>query len=153
MRPTEPLPLYHSWSLLDRSRQFDLGAFLDRPFEMPAKPDAFAQCGRALAAHGIGLWHCDLADESLTWSDGVYDLFGLPRGVRVRREGTVAYYLDRSRAAMETLRSYALKHRRGFTLDAEIMPVGRSNRTIRLVAAPICENGRPVELYGLKIGL
>jgi PAS domain-containing protein len=153
MRPTEPLPLYHSWPLFERDRRFASGAELNSPFEMPLDPVDLTRSNEALVARGIGLWHCDLRNESLTWSDGVYDLFGLPRGARVRRREAVAIYTDDSGAVMEKLRGYALKHRRGFTLDAQIRPFGQRARWMRLLAAPIYENGRPVRLCGLKIGI
>ena len=153
MRPTEPLPLYHSWPILDRDRQFALGALLNAPERLPAEPSALARCGAALAPRGIGVWECDLADETLTWSEGVYDLFGLPRHSRVAREDAVALYCSDSAAAMEKLRKHALAHRRGFTLDAEIRPGHHGRRWMRLIAAPVCEDGRPVKLHGLKVGL
>ncbi len=35
---------------------------------------------RSSAAAQIGVWECDLSDESLVWTDVVYDIFDLPRG-------------------------------------------------------------------------
>src|SRR3546814_6392381 len=99
---------------------------------------------------GIGLWECDLADNSLTWSNEVYDIFGLPRGACVSREETLALYCDESRVVMEALRAYAIKHRRGFTLDVEIRPSLTRRRWMRLIAAPICEGNHVVRLRGSK---
>ena len=31
---------------------------------------------------GIGAWECRLADTRLSWTDGIYDLFGLQRGCK-----------------------------------------------------------------------
>jgi len=147
------LALNHSWPLLERERRFDMGAILDRPVQMPTDLLNFGDAGRMLADRGIGLWYCDLADGSLTWTEGVYDLFGLPRGTLVRRDEAVSFYADESCAAMERLRAYALRHRRGFTLDAEIRPAGAKPRWMRLIAAPTCSNGRAVRLRGLKIAI
>src|SRR3546814_17561387 len=69
--------------------------------------------GQEFARSGIGLWECDLADHSLTWSNEVYDIFGLPRGACVSREETLALYCDESRVVLETLGAYAIKHRSG----------------------------------------
>jgi hypothetical protein len=52
---------------------------------------------------------------------------------------------------MERLRSYAIRHKRGFTLDAEIRPVIGDNRWMRLIAVPIIEGDRAVRLHGLKV--
>ena len=147
MKPTEPLPLHHSWPLMGRGCQFELGALFDGDADGMIDPerDAFL-----LRRHGIGRWACDLSDERLTWSREIYDLFGFPRGALVAREEAAACYAEPSRAAMERLRRYAIRHRRGFTLDAEIVTPLGARRWMRLVAAPLCEDGRVVALTGLK---
>jgi len=61
MRPIEPLPLHHSWPL------FDLHDYL-----APVTLDpSLARNDVALAERGLGLWHCDLTDETLSWTAGV----------------------------------------------------------------------------------
>jgi PAS domain-containing protein len=104
-----------------------------------------------LAPHHAGCWECDLTDNSLIWSGGVYDIFGLPRGVEVSRDEAVALYCEESRAAMERLRAHAIKHRRGFTLDAEIRTPSGDRRWMRLIAAAVCEDDQVVRLHGLKL--
>ena len=150
MKPTEPLALHHSWPLFERRRHFDLGYVYSCP---PSDSTLFAASDdykQELARRGVGLWACDLSDNSLTWSGEVYDIFGLPRGANVRREEAVALYAEDSRAVMERLRAYAIKHRRGFTLDAEIRPSLTGSRWMRLTAAPVFEGSRIVRLHGLK---
>jgi PAS domain-containing protein len=146
LKPTEPLALHHSWFLYERKQRFDLGCVLDcratEIRELAAEDE--------LARHGVGRWQCDLAENALTWSDGVYDIFGLPRDARLTREVTVALYSEGSRAAMERLRAYAIRHKRGFTLDAEIRPGQGGPRWMRLIAAPILVEGHVVRLQGLK---
>ena len=143
----EPSPLTASWPLSECHSRFDLGCHFewdDAEAFSPSLDD------HALALQGIGVWDCDLGDNALTWSDGVYDLFGLPRGVPVRRETAVGLYEEGSRSAMERLRAYAIRHRRGFTLDVDIRPANGGVRWVRLLGAPICVNSRPVRLRGLK---
>jgi hypothetical protein len=52
---------------------------------------------------------------------------------------------------MERLRSYAIRHKRGFTLDIEIRAAVGETRWTRLIAAPLCEGNRAVRLHGLKL--
>jgi hypothetical protein len=53
---------------------------------------------------------------------------------------------------MERLRAYAIKHRRGFTLDAQVRAAAAGeHRWIRLVAAPVCKGRRVVRLRGIKL--
>jgi len=141
------LPLTHSWPLFEQHQRFDLGSLLDEPSDALVVPDRHPE---RLAARGIGLWECDLPDNRLSWTDGVFDLFGLPRGAALDRDEIAALYAEPSRSAMERLRAYAIKHRRGFTLDAEIVPVTGPPRWMRLIAAPVCVGRQVVRLHGIK---
>jgi PAS domain-containing protein len=105
----------------------------------------------ALNLHHIGCWECDLADDTLTWSGGVYDIFGLPRYLVISRDECVTFYREESRVKMERLRAYSIKHRRGFTIDVEIRAAVGQNRWMRLIGAPLCVDGRAVRLHGLKM--
>jgi len=148
LRPTEPLPLYHSWPIFERGKRFDLGYLFD----------AAALRGHSLvtlnpetlAAHKIGKWECDLHDNSLTWTNAVFDIFGLPRDSCISRREAVAFYCEESRAVMERLRRHAIRHSRGFTVDVEIRAIGGERRWMRLLAAPIIDDLRVVRLHGLK---
>ena len=147
MLPTEPLPLHHSWPLSGAGCRLDLGRLLDGDGRGAADP---VRDARRLRRMGAGQWRCDLADNSLSWSPEVHDLFGFPRGAVVSRAESVARYAELSRAAMERLRAYAIRHRRGFTLDAEIFTPGGERRWMRLVTAPVCDGGQVSALRGLK---
>lgn len=140
MRPTEPLPLHHSWPLFDL-REHLAPVILD---------DRLAQDDEALAERGLGLWHCDLADNSLSWTQGVYDIFGLERDSAVPRPLAVSLYDPDSAAAMERLRAYAIRYRRGFTLDVDIRPATGGQCAMRLIAAPILRANEVVGLHGVK---
>ena len=146
MNALAPLPLVHSWPLTEQGRHFELGLVVNSVITDAIAPAAIDRLG----VHHVGCWECDLEDNSLIWSGGVYDIFGLPRGARLTRAEAVAFYGEESRAKMEALRSHAVRHRRGFTLDAEIRPAVGANRWMRLICAPVCEQDRPVRLHGLK---
>jgi PAS domain-containing protein len=145
-RATEPLPLHHSWPLSERARHLDLSSILNCAVTDVLEPAALG----ALPPHHAGCWECDLSDNVLTWSGGVYDIFGLPRGAQVSRREAIGFYADESLAAMERLRAHAIEHKRGFTLDVEILPAIGKRRWVRLIAAPICHGDRVVRLEGLK---
>jgi PAS domain-containing protein len=142
-----PLPLNHSWPLWEQPRHFELGHVLNSAISDVVEPGT---TGR-LDLHHAGCWECDLNDNKLTWSGGVYDIFGLPRWVAVRRDEAVALYSERSRAIMERLRAHAIGHRRGFTVDVEIVPATGERRWVRLIAAPVCVGRDVIRLHGLKL--
>lgn len=142
-----PPPLDSTWPLWEQPMHFDLGHVLNCAVTDLIQP---AEVG-SLGVHHAGCWECDLSDNSLIWSGGVYDIFGLPRGVPVTREQSLALYCEESRVKMERLRSYSIRHRRGFALDVQIRAATGEMRSMRLIAAPACERDRPVRLHGLKL--
>lgn len=105
---------------------------------------------RTSAAGHIGVWECDLATEALTWTNGVYDIFELPRGAAVTRDVVVALYERQSRLRMERLRRKAIETCTSQSLDVRIRTVGGLRRWVRLTIDVEVENGRPVRIFGLK---
>ena len=142
-----PIVLEHTWPLWEQPRHFELGQVLNCAVTDILAPSAVGDLG----LHHAGCWECDLSDQSLIWSGGVYDIFGLPRGVMVRRDEAVALYTEESRTKMERLRSYSIRHKRGFTLDVEIRAAVGETRWVRLIAAPVCDGNRVARLHGLKL--
>lgn len=138
-------PIQHRWPLSERAQHFELGSMLDI-----ASSDfgGFARRGSA-----SGWWECNLADNALSWSGGVYDMFGFERGAAVTREDALARYAEHSRVILERLRADAIRNQCGFTLDAElILPDGKA-RWVRIVGAPDLAAGQVVRLHGLKLAL
>ena len=105
---------------------------------------------RASAAARIGVWECNLDDESLIWTDVVYDIFDLPRGAPRDRRQTLECYPPESRKVLETLRNKAIEERGGFNLDTEIVTMTGRRRWIRITATVESENGRPIRIFGMK---
>ena len=99
---------------------------------------------------GFGAWECDLATQHLTWTDGVYDLFGLNRGSKVHRTDIVDLYEPESRVAMNARRSAALAGGGSFTMDAEIRDATGEIRWMRLAGRAVHEQGRAIRLFGSK---
>ncbi|MBX3595504.1 PAS domain-containing protein [Sphingomonas sp.] len=96
-------------------------------------------------------WQCDLSDDQLRWSAGVYHLFGLPIGAPVSRDEIVAMYLPESRAELDRLRSAAIAGSGSFTFEAQIRRTDGELRWLRLTADVATENGSPRWLYGTKL--
>lgn len=98
----------------------------------------------------IGVWECDLATEALSWTEGVYDIFELPRGMPVTRDLVLSLYSERSRAEMEACRSRAIAEGGGFTVEIEVNTATGHRRWVRLSADVECEDGRPLRIFGTK---
>ncbi|WP_109808714.1 PAS domain-containing protein [Sphingosinithalassobacter portus] len=108
--------------------------------------DGVAHAAPALPA----TWQCDLSDNSLQWSPGVFDLFGVKRGTRLDRREVARMYIDDSRALMERLRAAAIANRAAFTMEAQIRRADGALRWMRLSADVVCRGGRVTHLYGTK---
>ncbi len=119
--------------------------------EQAAELDHFRKIfARASEAAQIGVWECELADNSLRWTDVVYDIFDLPRGSMPTREASLALYTPESRAEMERRRSRAIAERSSFTFDAEIVTAKGVQKFMRITAQVECEAGVPVRIFGMK---
>lgn len=105
---------------------------------------------RASATARIGIWSCSLPDETLTWSDGIYDLFELPRGSRIDRARTLAMYTPESAAQMNALRSEAIATLGDFNFDAEITTTTGKRRWMRITATVDGLDGHPRRIFGMK---
>ncbi|WP_244488228.1 sensor domain-containing diguanylate cyclase [Devosia sp. Root436] len=105
---------------------------------------------RASATAHIGIWQCNLGDNSLTWTNGVYDLFEIPRNTPVTRDMTLALYTDASRQQMEAARAVAIATCSDFSLDAEIITVKGKRRWMRLTGAVESRDGVAHRIFGMK---
>jgi diguanylate cyclase (GGDEF)-like protein len=98
----------------------------------------------------IGVWECSLDDETLAWTDMVYELFDLPLGHPLNRDEIVKLYSEKSLAELTTLRNRAIREHTGFSLDAEIVTGKGNHRWIRITATVECEDNVPVRIFGMK---
>lgn len=105
---------------------------------------------RASATARIGIWTCTLPDEVLSWSDGVYDLFELPRGSVVSRAQALKMYTPESRRRMQALRKQAIETLGDFNFDAEIITTTGKRRWMRITATVDGANGRATRIFGMK---
>ena len=99
---------------------------------------------------GVGAWECDLKTGRLSWTEGVYRLFGLSVDTSLERASIVERYVDASRETMELARAEALVGGKTFQLDAEIRIADGTTRWIRLTGDVASEGGRPIRLFGAK---
>jgi diguanylate cyclase (GGDEF)-like protein len=105
---------------------------------------------RASATARIGIWQCNLSDNSLLWTNGVYDLFEIPRNTPVTRELALAFYTDASRERMDAARSQAIANCSDFALDLEIVTAKGQRRWMRLTGAVESRDGVAHRIFGMK---
>lgn len=98
----------------------------------------------------IGVWECDLANEALTWTDAVYDLFDLPRQSRLDRALTLDRYEPNCRRELQRLRAQAIDTCSSFTLDVSLRGKQGDLRWIRITGDVEQAGGRAVRIFGTK---
>lgn len=106
---------------------------------------------KSFKAARVGIWECSLPDQTLTWTDTVYEIFDLEPQSALNRDEIVPFYCPESRAKLTEVRSAAIRNGDGFTLDAEIITAKGNHRWIRITA--IVERdarGEPVRIFGMK---
>lgn len=108
---------------------------------------AFAQ---AQTPGAIGAWECRLDGDALTWTDGVYDLFGFRRGSTLSRAATLDHYEEQSRREMQALRARAIASGQGFLLDCRIKSADGAARWMRLIVGVQHQHGRAARIFGSK---
>ena len=146
----DSLPLFHSWPLYEALAKLGFSPSSDVDPNFAARLKSTGTSEKTLAMQGVGVWACDLADEKLSWSPEVHQLFGLPEDEPVTRAFTASRYEAGSRRVMERLRAYAIEHRRGFTMDAMIRRADGDLRWMRLRAVPVLRDDKVVRLTGTK---
>ncbi len=104
----------------------------------------------ASATARIGIWSCLLPSENLTWTDGVYDIFELPRGIPITREITLGLYLPDSARQMQELRARAIATLGSFNFDAEINTAKGNRRWMRITATVESINSQARSILGIK---
>ena len=105
---------------------------------------------QALDLARIGAWECELETERLTWTSGVYDIFGYPMGNPLRRASIVDLYVDEFRRNMELARAEVIRSGRAVSLDAEIRTWRGERRWMRLLINTDGGGGRRARIFGSK---
>jgi diguanylate cyclase (GGDEF)-like protein len=105
---------------------------------------------QALNLARIGAWECELETERLTWTSGVYDIFGYPMGNPLRRANIVDLYVEESRRNMELARAEVIRSGRAVSLDARIRTWRGEMRWMRLLINTDGGDGRPTRIFGSK---
>jgi len=105
---------------------------------------------RASATARIGIWSCSLPDERLVWTDGVYDLFQLPRGSTIDRAQVLRMYEPESARRMQELRAQAIATLGDFNFDAEIVTARGEHRWMRITATVDGVDGVARRIFGMK---
>ncbi|NKJ38479.1 diguanylate cyclase (GGDEF)-like protein [Rhizobium sp. SG570] len=105
---------------------------------------------RSFKAARIGVWECSLPDQTLSWTDTVYEFFDLVPQAPLARDEIVKLYTPETRKLLNEARDRAIRTGEGFTLDAQIVTAKGNNRWIRITACVEFANGTAARIFGVK---
>jgi diguanylate cyclase (GGDEF)-like protein len=105
---------------------------------------------RSFKAARIGVWECSLPDQTLSWTDTVYELFDLAPRTPLTRGEILKLYTPETRRRLDEARTRAIRTGEGFSLDAEIITASGNHRWIRITACVEFANGSATRIFGMK---
>ncbi|MQB41030.1 diguanylate cyclase [Rhizobium sp. ICMP 5592] len=105
---------------------------------------------RSFKAARIGVWECSLPDQTLSWTDTVYEFFDLVPQAPLSRDEIVKLYTPETRKLLNEARDKAIRTGEGFTLDAQIVTAKGNSRWIRITACVEFANGIAARIFGVK---
>ena len=105
---------------------------------------------RSFKAARIGVWECSLPDQTLSWTDTVYEFFDLVPQTPLERDEIVKLYTPETRKLLNEVREKAIRTGEGFTLDAQIITAKGNCRWIKITACVEFANGTAARIFGVK---
>ncbi|QKY16267.1 PAS domain S-box protein [Halorubrum sp. CBA1229] len=91
---------------------------------------------RTQESASIGWWEVDLVDESLTWSDEVYRIHGVPVEEPIELEEAIEFYHPDDRAAIETAVDRLIEDGESYDLELRIVTASGQTRWVRAIGDP-----------------
>lgn len=105
---------------------------------------------RTQGSASIGWWEVDLADGSLTWSDEVYRIHGVPVGEPIELEEAIDFYHPDDRAIIETAFDRLTEEGEPYDLELRIVTPSGRTRWVRAIGDPrLDDTGDVVGALGL----
>lgn len=113
------------------------------------KERAERQFRQAERLTSIGCWRLDIATEKVVWSEGIYDIYGVPFGGTQNLDDALAYYEPEDRTRLEVALESAMRTGKPFDLELDLAPSSSSLKRVRAVGEPELEDGRITALIGV----
>jgi diguanylate cyclase (GGDEF)-like protein len=105
--------------------------------------------GQAERIASIGSWRFVLPNGPLTWSDGVYRIYDLPREVEADVELGLQFYVGASRKLVQDNLNKAIATGQSFDFEADFRTATGRQRRVRCLGEAAMEDGAPVALSGV----
>lgn len=97
----------------------------------------------------IGGWEFDVATERLSWSDGVYRIYGLAPGVETDMQVALSHFPPEARHHFQKKFETALRNREPFDIELPFVDALGNHRLVRKSCQVETEAGQVVRAFGI----
>ncbi|MEH3047030.1 diguanylate cyclase domain-containing protein [Sphingomonas adhaesiva] len=97
----------------------------------------------------IGSWRLSMTDHSLTWSDNVFRIHGLPHGQLPPLHKAIDFYPVGTRPQVKRILDDALRRAQPFDFESDFHAADGSVRRVRSIGEPELVDGRVVAIVGV----
>lgn len=113
------------------------------------KERAERQFRQAERLTSIGCWRLDLASAHVSWSEGTYDIYGIPFSGTQDLADALAYYPADDRKRLEAALDSAARTGEPFDLELDLVQDDATQKRVRVIGEPELEDGRIAGLIGV----
>ncbi|MEP2773017.1 MAG: ATP-binding protein [Fulvivirga sp.] len=100
-------------------------------------------------AANIGVWEINLDNGSLFWSDAVYDIHELPRGIEVKLDEGINFYHDDYKNTIQEAVNKAINNGERWDLKLKLITAKQKEVWVHALGIPHVVDGKTVSIRGL----
>jgi len=123
----------------------DITGRKEREDILERKEDLFRRTQRLAE---VGAWEYDVCEDNLIWTEGVYGIFGVPKGVDVSPERSMELVCAEDRPDIREAFENAAEEGEGYDKEAKIDTPDGETRWIRVRGEPQMEDGEVMLVRG-----
>ncbi len=97
----------------------------------------------------IGSWRLSVLEHTLTWSDNVFRIYGLPHGEQPPLDRAIDFYPAAMRPRISRMLDESIRRRQPFDFESDFHAADGSLRRVRSIGEPEIVDGRVVALVGV----
>lgn len=105
--------------------------------------------GAVQEAANIGVWEINLDNGSLYWSDAVYDIHELPRGIEVKLDEGINFYHEDYKETIQKAVNKAINNGEGWDLKLKLVTAKQNEIWVHALGIPHVVDGKTVSIRGL----
>lgn len=99
----------------------------------------------------MGSWHVMISDESMSWSDNIYRIYGLPIGKTPAMSAALEFYPPYARAEVADALARTMATGEPMDVEVDFLTAQGAFRRVRALAELEVENGVPTAVIGVMM--